>query len=98
MVWTVCSVILRCALLRASKDDGPAVADSSFEARYARSQDDGAATMAVLRSRGLVSCPARWTPASTHQQAPSEHRGRPSRVIGLAQRQRRLDHGIDDAA
>jgi hypothetical protein len=29
------SVILRCALLRASKDDGPAVADSSFEARYA---------------------------------------------------------------
>jgi hypothetical protein len=29
-------VILRCALLRASKDDGPSVADSSFEARYAR--------------------------------------------------------------
>jgi hypothetical protein len=29
-------VILRCALLRASKDDGPPVADSSFEARYAR--------------------------------------------------------------
>jgi len=30
------SVILRCALLRASKDDGPSVADSSFEARCAR--------------------------------------------------------------
>src|SRR5688500_18189771 len=29
-------VILRCALLRASKDDGPPVADSSFEAHSAR--------------------------------------------------------------
>jgi hypothetical protein len=26
----------RCALLRASKDDGPTAADTSFEARYAR--------------------------------------------------------------
>jgi hypothetical protein len=33
--WASWSVILSCALLRASKGDGPTVADSSFEARPA---------------------------------------------------------------
>jgi hypothetical protein len=40
------SVILRCARWRASKDDGPAVAASSFEARYARTSSDNGSAVA----------------------------------------------------